>query len=98
MSLGVDQSETPQTPEASLNLNPGSYQSDEWGSQVDSRAFPGSFVHPEVNSSSCCERGSLPSDQYGLVAPGKVGPPGGPGILSQRQELKTLPSKSQTFH
>jgi hypothetical protein len=31
-------------PKASLNSNPGSYQSDEQGSQVGSQALPGSFV------------------------------------------------------
>jgi hypothetical protein len=41
--LGVDQ--TPLlSPEAGLNSNPGSYQSDERGTQVHSQAFLGSFV------------------------------------------------------
>jgi hypothetical protein len=40
-------------------LNPGSYQSDEWGSQVGSQAFPGSFV--QLNSPLAHQvRDSLP--------------------------------------
>jgi hypothetical protein len=47
VSLGVYQ--TPLLPpESGLNLNPGSYQSDEQGSQAGSRAFPGSFVQLEL--------------------------------------------------
>jgi hypothetical protein len=69
-----------------LNLNPGSYQSDERGSQVDSQAFLGSFVQLELASSAHWERGSLPLDQHGLVAPGRGGPPRGPGTLRQQQE------------
>jgi hypothetical protein len=42
-SLGGDQSLL-LPPEAGLNLNLGSYQSDELGSQVGSQAFPGSFM------------------------------------------------------
>jgi hypothetical protein len=43
VSLKIDQ--TPiLPPEAGLNLNPCPYQSDEWGSQVGFRAFPGPFV------------------------------------------------------
>jgi hypothetical protein len=58
VSLGVDQ--TPHLPpNAGLNLNPDSYQSDEQGSQVGSWAFPGSCVQPELTSSACQSRGSL---------------------------------------
>jgi hypothetical protein len=52
-------------PEAGLNSNPGSHQSDEWGSQVGSRAFLGSFVQLELASLAHQEKGSLSSDQYG---------------------------------
>jgi hypothetical protein len=49
--LRVDQ--TPLLPpEAGLNLILGSYQSDEWGFQVGSWAFPGSFLQPELTSSA----------------------------------------------
>jgi hypothetical protein len=59
VSLGVDQ--TPLLPpEAGLNSNPGSYQSDEWGSQVGSWDFLGSFVQLEHTTSAGWERGSLP--------------------------------------
>jgi hypothetical protein len=62
VSLGVDQ--TPSLPpKAGLNLNLGSYQSDEWGSQVGSWAFLGSFVWPNPTSLVHWERGSLPSHQ-----------------------------------
>jgi hypothetical protein len=86
VSLGVDQ--TPSLPpEAGLNLNLGSYQSDEQGSQVGSCAFPGSFVQPELTSSACWERDSLSLDQHSPdpVVPGRGSPPGGPGMLSWPQ-------------
>jgi hypothetical protein len=55
--LRVDQNPLLPT-EADLNLNSGSYQFDEWGSQVSSQTFLGFFVHPELTSSTCWERGS----------------------------------------
>jgi hypothetical protein len=76
--LGIDK-----TPllcsEAGLNSNLGSYQSDEWGSQVGSRAFLGSFVQLELTSLIHWERGSLPSDQHGPVVPDRGGPSSGWG-------------------
>jgi hypothetical protein len=47
-------------PEADLNLNLGSYQSDEWGSQVGSQVFPGSLVQQKLTSLARQERVSLP--------------------------------------
>jgi hypothetical protein len=77
VSLGVDQ--TPLLPpEAGLNLNQGSYQSDEQGSQ----AFLSSFVWPKLASLVHQERGSFPLDQHGLVVPGRGNPPCGLGSLS----------------
>jgi hypothetical protein len=55
--LEVDQ--TPLLPpEAGLNLNQDSYQSDEWGSQVGSQAFPGSFC--DQNSPPLFTRREVP--------------------------------------
>jgi hypothetical protein len=85
VSLGVDQ--TPLLPpEAGLNLNPSSYQSDEWGSQVGSWAFLGSFVQPEHTSSAHQEKGSL--SQNNKVVPGRGSPPVRPGMLSQWQAVE----------
>jgi hypothetical protein len=53
-------SDSPSASSAGLNLNPGSYQSDEWGAQVGSQAFPGSFIQLELISLAHQERGSLP--------------------------------------
>jgi hypothetical protein len=77
VSLGVDQIPL-LPPEAGLNLNLGPYQSDKWGSQVGSQAFPSSFVQPELASMACWERGSLSLDQHGPVAPGRSSPTSGP--------------------
>jgi hypothetical protein len=46
-------------PKRCLNSNPGSYQSNERGSQVGSQAFLGSFVWWKLTSSDYRERGSL---------------------------------------
>jgi hypothetical protein len=59
--LGLDQTRL-LPPEAGLNLNPSSYQSEEQGSQIGSRAFPGSFVQTELTFSAHRERGFRLSD------------------------------------
>jgi hypothetical protein len=78
--LRVDQ--TPLLPpEAGLNLNPVSYQSDEQGSQVGSQVFPRSFVQPvlppwltrrEAPSSRSTQSGGAwrgqPSQKVGMLS------------------------------
>jgi hypothetical protein len=49
VSLGVDQAPL-LPPNAGLNLNLVSYQSDKWDSQVGSQAFLGSSMQPELTS------------------------------------------------
>jgi hypothetical protein len=71
-------------PEADLNLDPGSYDSDDQGSHVGSQAFLGSLVQLELIPLACQDRSSLPSDQQGLVAPGRGGYPDRLETLSWR--------------
>jgi hypothetical protein len=92
--LRVDQ--TPLLPpETGLNLNLGSYQSDEWASQIYSQAFSGSSVQPELASLAHWERGSLPwinTVQWHLAG---TALPVGWVHWAFDQEVKTPPSESQ---
>jgi hypothetical protein len=82
VSLGGDQSPL-LPPEAGLNLNLGSYQSDEWGP----RLVPEPFQAPLGNWSFFGSLGVKfpPPDPHGLVVHGRGGPPGGLGTLSQQE-------------
>jgi hypothetical protein len=53
-------------------------------------------VQSEPTSLTCQERGSLSSDQHGLLVPGRGSPPSGLGTLNRQQEVKTLPCESWT--
>jgi hypothetical protein len=85
----------PLPPEAGLNLNLDSYQSDEQGSQVVSWAFPVSFVQPDLTSLPRWER-LPPLDQHIWWYLAGVALPAGPGCPATNKEVKILPFKSRT--
>jgi hypothetical protein len=60
-------------------FEPGSYHSDEWGSQVGSWAFPVSFVQLELALSACWREAPSPGT---TCSHGRGGPPSRLGMLS----------------